>query len=250
MFFDILTLFPDMFNGPFKESILARAQEKDLIEINVIDIRDYTHDKHNSADDYPYGGGAGMVMKVEPLYRAIKEVKENRQGDFPIILLTPQGKTLNQDIVKNYSNYDGLVLVCGHYEGVDERIRKSMITAEISIGDFVLTGGELPAMVLVDAVSRMIPSVLGDEESKIYDSFYKGLLDYPQYTRPREYKGMEVPDILLSGDHGKISKWRNRQSLKRTLIRRPDLINKKTFSSEQKQLLDEIKSELEGESNE
>ncbi|MFW6269399.1 MAG: tRNA (guanosine(37)-N1)-methyltransferase TrmD [Bacillota bacterium] len=248
MFFDILTLFPEMFEGPFNESILARAQTEDLIEINVIDIRDYTYDKHNVADDYPYGGGAGMVLKVEPIYRAVNEIKKKRKGDFPVILLTPQGKKLNQVKVKEYSNYEGIVLICGHYEGVDERVRKYIATEEISIGDFVLTGGEIPAMALVDAVSRMIPSVLGDENSKKNDSFYNGLLDYPQYTRPREFKGMKTPDILLSGNHQKIERWRNKQSLKRTLKRRPDLIENKNLNSRQKKLLKEIK--LEGEINE
>ena len=250
MFFEILTLFPDMFKGPFSESIIARAQKKGLIEINIIDIRDYTQDKHNVTDDYPYGGGAGMVLKVGPIERAVTEIKDRRTGDYPIILLTPQGKTLNQNRVKKYSDYDGLVLICGHYEGVDERIRTNIITHEISIGDFVLTGGELPAMVMVDAVARMIPSVLGDEDSKIKDSFYNGLLEHPHYTRPQEYKGMKVPDILLSGNHGKIARWRNKQSLKRTWLRRPELIKQKKLSSKQKELLKEIKAELEGDNDE
>ncbi len=247
MFFDILTLFPDMFEGPLNNSILARAQENNLIEINIINIRDYTYDKHKVTDDYPYGGGAGMVLKIEPVYRALRDIKEQRDGKYPIILLTPQGKKLNQDLVKKYSKFKGMVLICGHYEGVDERIRKNLITDEVSIGDYVLTGGELPAMIMVDAISRMIPSVLGTDESKEKDSFYNGLLDYPQYTRPREYKNMKVPEILLSGNHGKIAHWREKQSLKRTLVRRPDLLQKKELKEEQKNILKKIEKELEGE---
>ncbi len=249
MFFDIMTLFPDMFSGPFTESILARANENGLLEINVIDIRDYTYDKHNVADDYPYGGGAGMVMKLEPIYRAWEDLLKQRGEDAPVILLSPQGKTLNQDMVKRLSNEKGLTLICGHYEGVDERVRQNIVTEEISIGDYVLTGGEIAAAVLVDAVARMIPGVLGDEQSKIEDSFYNGLLDYPHYTRPREFCGMEVPDVLLSGDHARIARWRRKKALCRTLLRRPDLLEKKELSSEDKKLLEEIKAELEGDKN-
>jgi len=246
MFFDILTLFPGMFTGPFSESIIARAREEGLIDINIFDIRNYTRSKHSVTDDAPYGGGAGMVMKIEPIYRAIQDIKEKRKGEnFPVVLLTPQGEKFNQKKAKKYNKYDGLVLICGRYEGFDERIRANLATEELSIGDFVLTGGEIPAMVIVNAVARMIPSVLGDESSKISDSFYQGLLSYPQYTRPREYKGMEVPDILLSGHHQKINKWRQKQSLKRTLIRRPDLIDKKDLNKKQQELLSEIKDELE-----
>lgn len=243
MYFDILTLFPEMFSGPFSESIIKRACEQNLLDINLIDIRDYTYDKHNTADDAPYGGGAGMVMKVEPIYRAWKETIKKR-GDSSVILLSPQGEQLNQEIVKDLSSEKGHILICGHYEGIDERIRKNIVTREISIGDYVLTGGEIAAMVLVDAVARMIPGVLGDEKSKIEDSFYKGLLDYPHYTRPREFKNMKVPDVLLSGNHAKIENWRRKQSLKRTLIRRPDLLQNHKLNSAENKILAEIKNEI------
>lgn len=249
MFFDILTLFPEMFKGPFNESIIGRAQDKGLLDINIINIRDYTYDKHNTADDYPYGGGAGMVMKVEPIFWAWDELRSKRGKDNPVILLSPQGKKLNQEMVKELSQNEGLTLICGHYEGVDERVRQAVVTEEISIGDYVLTGGEIAAIVLVDAVARMIPGVLGDEKSKINDSFYNGLLDYPHYTRPRSFRGMNVPDILLSGNHALIERWRRKEALKRTLQRRPDLLKNKELSSDDQELLKEIKVELEGEIN-
>lgn len=245
MFFDILTLFPEMFTGPFDESIIKRAREKGIIEINLINIRDYTTDKHKTADDAPYGGGAGMVMKVEPIYRAWQDLQKER-GDVPVIMMSPQGRRLDQEIVKELSQEEGLILLCGHYEGIDERVRELIVTDEISIGDYVLTGGELAAMVLVDAVARMLPGVLGDEDSKIEDSFYNGLLDYPDYTRPREFMGLKVPEVLLSGNHGEIEKWRRREALKRTYLRRPDLLEKKVLSVEEIKLLEEIKQEIEG----
>jgi tRNA (guanine37-N1)-methyltransferase len=247
MYFDILTLFPEMFTGPFTESILGKAREKGLLEINLIDIRDYTDDKHRTADDYPYGGGAGMVMKVEPIYRAYQDIRRKRGEDTPVILLSPQGRTLTQEVVRELSREKGLVLICGHYEGVDERVRESIVTDELSIGDYVLTGGEIASIVLVDALARMIPGVLGDEQSPVEDSFYNGLLDYPHYTRPREFEGMEVPEVLLSGNHGMIAQWRQKETLKRTLLRRPDLLEKKELTTEEKELLQEIKEELEGE---
>ena len=245
MFFDILTLFPEMFTGPFDESIIKRAREKGIIEINLINIRDYTTDKHKTADDAPYGGGAGMVMKVEPIYRAWQDLQKER-GDVPVIMMSPQGRRLDQEIVKELSQEEGLILLCGHYEGIDERVRELIVTDEISIGDYVLTGGELAAMVLVDAVARMLPGVLGDEDSKIEDSFYNGLLDYPDYTRPREFMGLKVPEVLLSGNHGEIEKWRRREALKRTYLRRPDLLEKKVLSAEEIKLLEKIKQEIEG----
>lgn len=248
MYFDIMTLFPGMFKGPFSESIIGRAQEKGLLDINLIDIRDYTIDKHNTADDSPYGGGAGMVMKVDPIYKAWQNIRHKR-GETRLILLSPQGKRLDQKLVKELSSEKGLCLLCGHYEGIDERVRKSIITDEISIGDYVLTGGEIAAMVLVDTVARMIPGVLGDEQSKVEDSFYNGLLDYPHYTRPREYREMKVPEVLLSGNHGAIRKWRKKQAIKRTFLRRPDLLNNKKLDDEEQKLLNEIKQEIEGEVN-
>lgn len=250
MFFDILTLFPEMFSGPLKESILGKARDKKIIEIKTIDIRDFTEDKHNTADDYPYGGGEGMVLKVEPIYRAIMDRIEKRGKNTPVILLSPQGQKLTQNKVKDLSSSRGLILLCGHYEGLDERIRKNLVTEEISIGDYVLTGGELPAMVIVDAVSRLLPGVLGDENSPRKDSFYNGLLDYPHYTRPRSFRGMDVPEVLLSGNHGRIKRWRKKQSLKRTLNRRPDLIANRELAPEERQLMAEILEESAGENHE
>jgi len=244
MFFEIFTLFPDMFKGPFSESIIARAREKELIDINITDIRDYTEDKHNTTDDYPYGGGAGMLMKIGPIYRALKDIDGKRNVNYRKILLTPQGKTLKQDMIKEYSKEEGLLLICGHYEGIDERIRDNLITDEVSVGDYVLTGGEIPAMIIVDSIARMIPGVLGDEQSSVEDSFYHGLLDYPQYTRPREFINMKVPDILLSGDHGKIARWRKKESLRKTYLRRPDLLDNRELSYDEKNILAEIKGEL------
>ena len=249
MYFDILTLFPDMFKGPFSESIIARARDKGLIEINLIDFRKYTYDKHNTVDDYPYGGGAGMVLKVEPIYRAYSDVIKSRGKTPPVILLSPQGKRLNQNLVKKYSEEEGVILICGHYEGVDERVRDMIITEEISIGDYVLTGGELPAMVFIEAVSRMITGVLGDENSCKEDSFFNGILDFPQYTRPREFKDREVPEVLLSGHHQKVNKWRRKMALKKTLLQRPDLIDKKELTTSEKELLVAIKKEIERQKN-
>ncbi|MFP4661133.1 MAG: tRNA (guanosine(37)-N1)-methyltransferase TrmD [Halanaerobiales bacterium] len=248
MFFDILTLFPEMFEGPFSESIIARARDRGILDINLINIRDFSEDKHNTADDTPYGGGAGMVMKIEPIYRAWQSIYRKR-GESPVVMLSPQGRRLNQKIVKDLSREEGLILLCGHYEGIDERVREEIVTDEISIGDYVLTGGEIAAIVLVDAVSRMLPGVLGDEQSKVEDSFYNGLLDYPNYTRPREFNGREVPEVLLSGNHALIERWRRKKALQRTLLRRPDLLEKKQLDSEEIELLEEIKNEFEGENN-
>ena len=235
---DILTLFPEMFAGPFSTSIIKRARDNGLLDINLINIRDFAHDKHRIVDDYPFGGGAGMVMKPEPIFEAVASVRDrNTETGTKVILLCPQGRLFDQEIAKRLSGESHLVMLCGHYEGIDERVREQLVDEEISIGDFVLTGGELPAMVLVDTVSRLIPGVLGEEESFVTDSFYNGLLEYPQYTRPREYAGLKVPDILLSGDHEKIRKWRRMMSLKRTLERRPDLLNRENMTEDDKQLL-------------
>ncbi|MGM0603781.1 MAG: tRNA (guanosine(37)-N1)-methyltransferase TrmD [Bacillota bacterium] len=250
MFFDILTLFPEMFKGPLTESIIKRAQKKNIIDIRTVNIRDFTEDKHNTTDEPPYGGGAGMVLKPQPIYKAWQSVREKRKTKAKTILMSPQGKKLDQNMVRELSQNDGLILICGRYEGVDERIRETIVDEEISIGDFVLTGGELPAMVLIDAVSRMVDGVLGDENSSIKDSFYKGLLEHPQYTRPREFRGLQVPDVLLSGNHKLIDNWRKRESLKRTLIRRPDLLENKKLSSEEIEIIEELKKELKGEINE
>ncbi|MCC3143800.1 tRNA (guanosine(37)-N1)-methyltransferase TrmD [Halanaerobium sp. Z-7514] len=250
MFFDILTLFPEMFAGPFSESIINRAREKELIEIKTINIRDYAEDKHNRTDDTPYGGGAGMVMKAGPIYRAWQQLKSLRSENAKTILMSPQGEQLTQKMVKELAKEPGLTIICGRYEGVDERIRETIVDQEISIGDYVLTGGEIPAMVLVDAVSRLLTGVLGAEDSLKKDSFYNGLLEHPHYTRPREFKGLKVPDVLLSGNHQLIERWRKKESLRRTLLRREDLLEAKELTEEEIKLLKEIKAELKGEVDE
>ena len=250
MFFDILTLFPEMFAGPFSESILKRAREKDLIDIKTVNIRDFAEDKHNTTDQPPYGGGAGMVMKAEPIFKAWQNTQAERGVKSKTILMSPQGQELTQELVKELTQEDGLTIICGRYEGVDERVRETIVDQEISIGDYVLTGGELPAMVLVDSISRLLTGVLGDENSSLKDSFYSGLLEHPHYTRPREYKGLKVPDVLLSGNHQLIERWRKKESLKRTFLRRKDLLEDKKLSKEEKELLKEIKLELKGEVDE
>ncbi|MFA5142905.1 MAG: tRNA (guanosine(37)-N1)-methyltransferase TrmD [Candidatus Omnitrophota bacterium] len=226
---DILTLFPGMFENVLGESILKRAQAKGLAEIRVHDLRDWTSDKHRTADDKPFGGGAGMVIKVEPVWRALQELRpktEDRRPKTEVILLTPQGKRLDQKLVKVVARKKRIILICGHYEGVDERIRE-LADEEISIGDYVLTCGELPAMVLLDSVVRLIPGVLGDDESIKFESFEDGMLEYPQYTRPAEFMGSAVPEVLISGDHKKIEEWRRAAALKRTRRRRPDILKRK-----------------------
>ena len=227
MRFDIFTLFPEMFSGPFSESILKRAQERNLLSIALHNIRDATTDKHHVVDDYPYGGGAGMVMKPEPIFTAVEAVY---QGG-PIILLTPQGRLFTQQIARDLAREARLTLICGHYEGVDERVREHLVTDELSIGDYVLTGGELPAMIIVDAVSRLLPGVLGGEESTQEESHSAGLLEYPHYTRPPEFRGWRIPDVLLSGHHAEIARWRRKESMRRTKLRRPDLFAKADLSS-------------------
>ncbi len=223
MRFDILTLFPDMFGGPFGESIIRRGQDKGLIQIVLHQIRDYTVDRHRTVDDAPYGGGAGMLMKPEPLAAAIEAVKK-LNTDAPVLLTTPRGNPLTQKLAQELSLSPGLIIICGRYEGIDERIHQHYVDHEISIGDYVLSGGELAAMVLVDTVTRLVPGVLGSDESAATDSFSDGLLEYPQYTRPPEFNGLAVPAPLLSGNHAEITRWRREQSLKRTAERRPDLL--------------------------
>lgn len=218
---DILTLFPEMFDGVLSASMLGRAQASGLIDIRVHNIRDYTDNKHKKADDYPFGGGAGLIMMAQPIYDCMDAVLEG--GSARRILMTPRGRTLNQKIAKELSQEDRLVLLCGHYEGVDERVM-NIIDDEISIGDYVLTGGELPAMVLVDCVSRLIPGVLGSEQSAQDESFSEDLLEYPQYTRPASFRGMDVPEILLNGHHAKIQAWRQEQARLKTALNRPDLL--------------------------
>lgn len=223
---DIITLFPKMFSGPFNESIISRAQTNRLVSIHLHELRNFTHDKHKSVDDTPYGGGTGMVLRVDVIHEAIETViKEARQGSLKplIILLTPQGRRYEQSVARELTAKPWLIFICGHYEGFDERIR-TFVNYELSIGDYILTGGELPAMVIVDTVVRLLPGSLGKEQSHQDDSFEEGLLEYPQFTRPDEYNGMKVPEVLKSGNHALIAKWRNEQSLERTLVRRPDLL--------------------------
>jgi tRNA (guanine37-N1)-methyltransferase len=240
MKFDILTLFPAMFDGPLTESILKRATENGLIDIGLHNIRDWAFDRHATADDAPYGGGAGMVMKVEPIAGAIEAVKEQRPNS-RVILTTPGGRPFNHTVAEELSREEGLIIICGRYEGVDERVRKLFVDDEISLGDFVLTGGEIAAMVIVDAVSRLVPGVLGHGDSALFDSFADGLLEYPQYTRPPEFRGEKVPDILLSGNHAEIAKWRRKEQILRTLASRPELLESLELSKADKKLLAEVR---------
>lgn len=242
MKFDILTLFPGMFDSPLRESILGRAIEKGLVEVRTVNIRDFAMDKHQVVDDTPYGGGQGMVMKVEPIARAIEWVKAQNPSA-RTIYLTPQGKQFNHEMARTLSSRSHLILLCGRYEGVDERVREIFVDEEISIGDYVLTGGELAAMVLIDAVSRLLPGVLGSDRSAEEDSFFHSLLEYPQYTRPFNFRGSEVPAVLLSGNHSEILLWRRREALKQTAVRRPDLLAGASLSEEDKKLLREFDKE-------
>jgi tRNA (guanine37-N1)-methyltransferase len=239
MKFDILTLFPDMFAGPFGESIIKRAVVNGLIDIRLHNIRDYAFDRHKTADDYPYGGGAGMVMKPEPLAACLETVRADRPGA-RVILTTPQGRPFNQALAEDLAREEELLIICGRYEGVDERVRELFVDDEISLGDFVLTGGEIAAMVLVDAVSRLIPGVLGCGESATDDSFSDGLLEYPQYTRPAEFRGLEVPGVLLSGNHQEIARWRRRMALQRTWLKRSDLLASARLSAADRKTLQEL----------
>lgn len=231
-----------MFLSPLNFSLLKKAQEKGLINICLHDIRNWTSDKHRMTDDAPYGGGCGMVMKVEPLERAVAEIKGNVQ-ETQVILMTPQGETFNQKIAADLAEKKQIIIICGRYEGVDERIRKHIADREISIGDYILTGGELSALVLIDAVSRLIPGVLGNAQSSCSESFSNGLLEYPQYTRPAEYKSWCVPEVLISGNHAEIENWRKLESLRRTYQRRPDLLKKLDLSADDKRKLEQIKLE-------
>jgi tRNA (guanine37-N1)-methyltransferase len=241
---DILSLFPETFASPLNQSIIKRAREQGLVDIVIHDIRDYTHDKHHTADDYPYGGGPGMVLKPEPVFEAT-EVIEKQLGvsELPIILLTPQGRLFSQSVAQELALRPHLMLICGHYEGLDERICEHLATDQISIGDYVLSGGELAALVVVDAVARLIPGVLGSEDSANSDSHSDGLLEYPQYTRPEIYRGWSVPSVLVSGNHGHIAEWRRRQAILRTAKRRPDLLEKgKICEEERKWMLENLSS--------
>jgi len=244
MQFEVFTLLPDVFPPYLESSILQRASQRGLVSVNVHNIRDYTHDRHHVTDDTPYGGGGGMVMKPEPVFEAVESVlgpdaRQAQPQSVPIIMLTPQGRVFTQSIAEEYSRHERIALLCGRYEGMDERIREHLVTDEISIGDYVLTGGELPALIVIDAVTRLIPGVLGDPDGAMDDSHASGLLEYPHYTRPPDYRGWKVPEILLSGDHGKVDKWRREQSLLRTLARRPDLLEKLDLTEKERSFLKE-----------
>ncbi len=238
--FDVLSIFPDMFSSPLNYSLLKKAQDKDLIEIFIHNIRDWAEDKHKMTDDAPYGSGCGMVMKVGPVDKALAAVKKKEMNPL-VILMTPQGELFNQRIAAELATKRQIVIICGRYEGVDERIRRHLADREISIGDYILTGGELSALILIDAVSRFVPGVLGNMRSVEGDSFSDGLLEYPQYTRPADYKGWKVPDVLLSGNHAQIENWRREESLRKTYRRRPDLLRKARLSPTDKEILKKIK---------
>lgn len=250
MRFEVFTLLPEVFPSYLETSILKRARERGLLDIGIHNIRDYTHDKHHTTDDTPYGGGGGMVMKPEPVFEAVESVlglaaphsPPQPDSNIPIILLTPQGRVFNQSIAQELSAHPRIALLCGRYEGVDERIRENLVTDEISIGDYVLTGGELPALILIDAVVRLLPGVLGDPTGAEDDSHAMGLLEYPHYTKPAEFRGWKVPDILTSGDHGKIDKWRREQALERTFRKRPDMLEKAELTKDDLKFIEKLKN--------
>lgn len=249
MQFEVFTLLPEVFPPYLESSILQRARQRGLIEVRVHNIRDYTHDKHHTTDDTPYGGGGGMVMKPEPVFEAVETVlgldpRQSHPEPVPIILLTPQGRVFTQRVAEELSRHERIALICGRYEGVDERVREHLVTDEISIGDYVLTGGELPALIVIDAVARLIPGALGDPTGAQDDSHSMGLLEYPHYTKPAEFRGWKVPDVLLSGDHGKIAKWRRQQALSRTFERRPDILEKAQLSKEDLLFVEHLKSKV------
>jgi tRNA (guanine37-N1)-methyltransferase len=243
---DVITLFPGMFFGPLSESIIGRAIQQGLINVNIVDLRDFCPGKHRQADDKPYGGGAGMVLMAEPVFRAVESLKPANSLK-RIILTSAQGAVFNQEMAQRFSNEDDLVIICGHYEGVDERVASGLATDEISIGDYVLTGGELPALVLIDAVCRLVPGVVGSPESLQQDSFSDGLLGYPQYTRPAEFRGMRVPEVLISGHHAEIAKWRRREAIRKTFTNRRELLARVTLSAEEREFIKELeRTSLEG----
>ena len=237
---DVLTLFPEMFEGVFGSSILGKARDRGLVRLSTVNFRDFSTNKHHTVDDMPYGGGGGMVLKPEPIFGAVEHLLDSREegGKPRIVLMCPQGETFTQRKAAELSAESHLIFICGHYEGYDERIREHLVTDELSVGDYVLTGGELPAMVVIDAVVRLLPGVLGNENSAVTDSFSDGLLEYPHYTRPPEFRGWSVPDVLLSGHHAEIGKWRRQQSLERTLARRPDLLEQAPLTPKEREWLE------------
>jgi tRNA (guanine37-N1)-methyltransferase len=228
MIFNIITIFPDFFSGPFDNSLIKKTKEKGIIEIHIYNLRDFTDDSHKTVDDYPYGGGAGMIMKPEPFFKAYDYLtgKDLIDADTPVVYFTPTGRRLNQQIVNEHASRSKFLLICGRYEGVDQRVIDALVTDEISIGDYVISGGELAAMIFIESLTRLLPGAIGSEDSYKQDSFFNGYLDYPHYTRPPEYRGMKVPDVLLSGNHSEIEKWRRKKALEITKKRRPDLIEK------------------------
>ena len=240
---DVLTLFPEMFSGVFNDSILKRAQERGAVQLNTVNFRDFSTNKHKKVDDYPYGGGAGMLLAPQPIFDAVESVCQNTMSKPRIILMCPQGERFTQAKAEELAKEEHLIFICGHYEGFDERIREHLVTDELSLGDYVLTGGELAAMVMTDAVVRLLPDVLGKQESHENDSFSTGLLEFPQYTRPVDFRGMTVPSVLTSGNHKEIEKWRHEQSLYRTYTRRPDLLENRELTEVEKTLIEAFKKE-------
>ncbi|MBW5444600.1 tRNA (guanosine(37)-N1)-methyltransferase TrmD [Cohnella sp. CFH 77786] len=248
---DVLTLFPEMFEGVFGSSILGKARDRGLVSLSTLNFREFSTNKHHTVDDTPYGGGGGMVLKPEPIFGAVEHLLEQGGGgrEPRVILMCPQGETFSQRKAAELSEESHLIFICGHYEGYDERIRQYLVTDELSIGDYVLTGGELPAMVVIDSVVRLLPGVLGNERSAVADSFSDGLLEYPQYTRPPEFRGWSVPDVLLSGHHAEIEKWRRMQSLERTLVRRPDLLEKAELTDKERHWLSLMRDKIDSGNN-
>ena len=243
MRFEVITIFPEIFREVFEFGIVRRAVDAGLIDIRINDLRDYTHDRHRQVDDRPFGGGAGMVMKPEPLFRAVESLTA-QAPDARTVLLSPQGRLFDQQSAEEFAREATVVLICGRYEGVDERVIEHLVSDEVSIGDYVLSGGEIPAMVVIDAVTRLIPGALGCGESAVRESFSTGLLDHPQYTRPPEYRGMRAPDVLLSGNHAEIEVWRRRKALEKTLRRRPDLIDRRNLSDDEREAIESELTEI------
>jgi tRNA (guanine37-N1)-methyltransferase len=246
MQFDVFTLIPEAIQAYLASSILGRAQARGLIRIRLHNPRDYTHDRHRTTDDAPYGGGGGMVMKPEPIFEAVEAVLGDELGSVPVILLTPQGRVFDQPLAAGLAAYPRLALLCGRYEGVDERVRRHLASLELSIGDYVLTGGEIPALAILDAIARLLPGVLGDADAAADDSHAAGLLEYPHYTRPADFRGWAVPEVLTSGDHGRIAAWRREQSLRRTLERRPDLLDQAELTEAERRFVDHLKQQALG----
>lgn len=237
---DILTLFPEMMLGTLENSILKRARDKQQFNYEFINFRDYSTNKHHKVDDYPYGGGAGMVLTPQPIFDAVKAAKQKENTTPRVVLMCPQGERYTQQKAEEFANEKHLIIICGHYEGYDERIREHLVTDEISIGDYVLTGGEIGALAVIDSVVRLLPDVLGNQESAVEDSFTTGLLEHPHYTRPADFRGYQVPEVLLQGNHAKIETWRKKESLRRTFVRRPDLLTAISLTNEEQTLLDEV----------